>query len=87
MAGKRQLGDMRSTRTKGADEENTAFGLPVKVVDHKSGFDGEVAKQEVEAGKNRRLRPREKKGRSARNACRESVRYGTRDSDYGSFLM
>lgn len=61
MAGKRQLGDMRSMRFKGADEENTAFGLPAKAVDQKSGFEGEVAKQEGEAGNNRRLRPREKK--------------------------
>jgi hypothetical protein len=48
-------------KIKGADEENTAFGLPAKAVDHKSGFDDEVAKQEVETGNNLRLRPREKK--------------------------
>ena len=45
----------------GADEGNTAFGLPVKVVDHKSGFDGEVAEQGAEMGKNLRRRPSEKK--------------------------
>ena len=48
-------------RIKGADEENTAFGLPAKVVDLKSGFDGEIAKQEAQKDNNRRRRPREKK--------------------------
>jgi len=43
---------MSSTNLEGADEENTEFGLPAKAVDHKSGFDFEVAKQEVEMGKN-----------------------------------
>jgi hypothetical protein len=52
---------MHSERIKGADEENAAFAFPAKAVDQKSGFDSEVAKQEVEEGNNRRLRPREKK--------------------------
>lgn len=45
----------------GADEKDTSFGFPEKVVDQKSGFDGQVAKEEVETGNNRRLRPRETK--------------------------
>lgn len=45
----------------GADERDTSFGFPEKIVDQKSGFDSEVAKEEVETGNNRRLRPREKK--------------------------
>lgn len=48
-------------RIKGADDENTAFGLPAKTVDQKPGFDGEIAKQEVESSNNRRLRPTDKK--------------------------
>lgn len=52
---------MRSMRIKGADEENTAFGLPAKTADHKSGFYGDIVKQEVESGNNHRRRPREKK--------------------------
>jgi hypothetical protein len=53
--------DMDSKRIKGADEENTAFGLPAKALDEKSGFKGEVAKEEVQTGNDRRLRPSEKK--------------------------
>ena len=48
-------------RIKGADEENTAFGFQAKAVDQKSGFDGEVAKQEYEMGNDHRLQPSEKK--------------------------
>jgi hypothetical protein len=52
---------MDSKRIKGADEQNTAFGLPAKALDEKSGFKGEIAKEEVQSGNDRRLRPREKK--------------------------
>ncbi len=52
---------MRSKRIEDTDEENTEFGLPAKLVDHKPGLDLEVAKQELETDNNRRLRPREKK--------------------------
>lgn len=57
---------MVSDRTKGADEEDVAFGFPAKVEDQKSGFVGEVAnedvaKQEVKAGNNHRLPSSEKK--------------------------
>ena len=53
--------NMRSKRTKGGDEENTAFELPGKVADHKSGFDRKVAKEAAETGNNRRRRPSEEK--------------------------
>jgi hypothetical protein len=57
------MANMPSKRIQAGDEENTAFGLPTKVMDHKSGFDrGQgVAKQEAETGKNRRRRPSEEK--------------------------
>jgi hypothetical protein len=55
------MANINSKRIKGGDEENTAFGLPAKVVDHKSGFDRGVAEQEAETGKNRRRRPSEEK--------------------------
>jgi hypothetical protein len=55
------MADMRSRKSKGGDEENSAFGLPAKTVDHKSGVHHEVAKQGVEKGHNRRRRPREEK--------------------------
>lgn len=55
------MADMSSKRIKGGDEENSAFGLPAKIADHKAGFEREVAKQEVETGKHRRLRPSEGK--------------------------
>jgi hypothetical protein len=55
-----------SERINVGDEENTAFGLPEKVTDQKSGFDrsgldSKAAKQEVETGKDLRRRPREEK--------------------------
>lgn len=46
-------------RIKDSDEENTTFGLPARVADQKPGFDGEVAKQQVETRHDRRLHPRE----------------------------
>jgi hypothetical protein len=52
---------MRSERTKVNDEKNTAFGFPEKLADQKSGFERETAKQEVETGKDHRLRPIEEK--------------------------
>jgi hypothetical protein len=51
----------RGKRTEGGDEENTAFGLPGQVADHKPGFDSAVPKQEAETGNNRRFRPSAKK--------------------------
>ena len=72
MTEKRQLGDMRSMRIKGDDEENTAFGFPAKAVDQKSGFDGEVAKQEVRRAITAGFAPEREKGCSARVACRSN---------------
>jgi len=56
-----RMATMSSKRTEGGDEENTAFGLPEQVVDHKAGFDPKVPKQEAETGNNRRFRPSEEK--------------------------
>lgn len=53
MTEKRQLGDIRSVNIKGADEENTSFGLPAKILDRKSGFESKVTTQEVNADKDR----------------------------------
>lgn len=55
------MASLRSKRKEGGDEENTAFGLPEKVVDHKPGFDLQVPKHEAEMGNNRRFRPSEEK--------------------------
>ncbi len=54
--------NMRSKRINVGDEENTAFGLPKKVVDQKSGFDREATKQMAEMeGEDHRPRPRVEK--------------------------
>lgn len=55
------MANMSPKRIQRDDEENTGFGLPAKVADHKSGFDRSVAKKEAETGKNRRRRPSEEK--------------------------
>ena len=55
------MANIPSKGSKGGDEENTAFGLQTKVVDHKSGFDRAVVTQEAETGKNHRRRPSEEK--------------------------
>jgi hypothetical protein len=55
------MADIRSKRIKGGDEENSGFGLPARIADHRAGFEHKVAKQEVETGKNRRLRPSKEK--------------------------
>ncbi len=46
---------------RGSDEENTAFGLPENIVDHRPGFHREVAPEEAEKGKNIRRRPSDEK--------------------------
>jgi hypothetical protein len=78
------MANMRSKRIKGGDEENTEFGLPEKVADHKSGFDREVAKQEVETDNNRRRRPSEEKNipQEALSTRIAKIRKG--DGDHGS---
>jgi hypothetical protein len=45
----------------GADEENTSFGLPAKMLDRKSGFGSKVAPQEVNTDKDRVFSPHTKR--------------------------
>jgi hypothetical protein len=52
---------MHPNRMEGANEGDTAFGLPANALDRKPGLNLEVAKQEAETGKDLRRRPREKK--------------------------
>jgi hypothetical protein len=51
----------RSMNIKSADEENTSFGLPAKMLDRKSGFESKVATQEVNMDKDRVFSPHTKK--------------------------
>lgn len=44
-----------------SDAENTAFGLPEYLADHKPGFDHEGPKREIETGDNHRFRRSQKK--------------------------
>lgn len=81
--------NMRSERIKAGDEENTAFGLPKKVVDQKSGFDlsgfdRDAAKQEVETGKDHRRRPREKKDIPQEPLAARIGKIRKGDGDHGS---
>ena len=57
MTEKRQLWKYVSMNIKGADEENTSFGLPAKMLDRKSGFGSKVATQEVNTDKDPVLAP------------------------------
>jgi hypothetical protein len=55
------VGNDSSKGSEGGDEKNTAFGLPVNIAHHKSGFDGTVAKEEAGTSKDLRRRPGEEK--------------------------
>jgi hypothetical protein len=48
-------------RTEKGDAANTMFGLPLRLADHKPGFDHRESKQETERGDNHRFRRSEKK--------------------------
>jgi hypothetical protein len=52
---------MRSERSKADDEKNTDFGFQRKVMERKSGFNREPAKQEAEKGEDGWLSPSEEK--------------------------
>ena len=66
------------------DSENTAFGLPEKVADHKPGVEHEVAKQEVEQGKTHRLRPSEERDIPKESLAARIVRTRKGDGDHGA---
>jgi hypothetical protein len=50
-----------SKRTEGGDAENTAFGFPQHVAEHKPGLDHGDPKREVETDDNHRFRRSQKK--------------------------
>jgi len=76
--------NMRSKKIKGGDEENTEFGHPEKIADHKSGFDREVAKDEDETGNNRRRRPSEEKDIPQEALAARIGKIQKGDRDHGS---
>jgi hypothetical protein len=78
------MSNMPSKRIKGGDEENADFGLPENVADHKSGFDREVANQEVETGNDRRRRPREEKDVPQESLAARIAKIRKGDGDHGS---